>query len=701
MATLPSVDTPKTDQLIPDQSQEQKKLNKQFKAAITTCKNYRRKLVKEWQVNVDYRRGKPFQTQTDDDRVVVNLDWSFTKMKQASLFSQVPPIRVSHPPQTVSPEMMPWLHNYEQQINDRLIAAGVETAMDEALPDCINAAGFAVIIVSHEALLFDKEVPAIDLASLPPEIQAQIMQTGKLPNGMPVPMDTVPTPSDSRYLVCRVSPADFLWPISFTGSDFDNAPWIGRSGKVTWAEAKRLWKLDEKKKSTYVGNDTQQQQDRIVDDSERNYEETAEDLVSFDEIFYKEVKYSSDVKSYNAIHQLVFVNGQEVPVTDESWKGQETDEEGGLIGALKYPLRVLTLSYLTDEAIPPSDSAVARPQVNEIIKSRTQMIMQREYSLPMRTVDVNRIDPSTLYNLMKGKWQLMIPVQGNGQNVITEVSKSAFPQENFNFDVIANRDLDRIWNTNQPVSGEQVETKGEAAAIQANVTTRMARERAKVGKFFCGIAEVLGGLICIYEDPATIGQGFMPVVCKTLSYSILADSTVLLDSMQRLQRIESFVNMYAKSGWVNLEPVLKEAATLSGFDPAVVVRPPQPKEPSEPNISLRLTGVEDLRDPMAMGLLIKTGQAPTPQQIEQGKLLILQAGPPTLQEQTPLTGNTVGADGSVTPPAPTKTFVPPVPMPVIGATGPVQGPPPVGVGEDNPNYSATPKVNQRVLDRQG
>lgn len=658
-----------------------KKRNKLFKHGIAACKNYKRKLIRDWDTSIAYRRGKPFPTQSDEDRVAVNLDWSFTKMKQASLFSQVPATRVSHPPQTTSDEVAPWLHAFEQRINDLLMSAGIETAMDECLPDCINAAGIGVVSVSHETLSEMVEVPAIDLAMLPPELQAQIMQSGMLPDGTPVPMEMVPKVIDKRYFVNRVSPVDFLWPISFIGSDFDNAPWIGRTGRITWAEAQQRWNLPETEKQRFIGSD-KTTQDQLNIDTERDIEDDGDEFVSFDELFYKAQKYDPSVKLFDSIRHIVFISGKDDPIIDEPWKGQEVEEESGqIIGATKFPIRVLTLSYITDEAIPPSDSAIGRPQVNEINKSRTQMILQREHSLPVRTVDVNRVDPAIMYNLMKGVWQGMIPVQGNGQNIITEVSRSAFPQENFAFNDLAMADLSRAWQTDQNSISGQVETRGEAEVIQANANTRIARERAKVGKFFTSIAEVLGGLICIYEDPASFGEGFTPQISKTLSYSILADSTVLLDSQQRLKRIEDFVNMYAKSGWVNLEPVLKEAATLSGLDPAVVIQPPQPRPPVEPNISLRLTGTEDMMNPMTLAFLMKSGQAPTPDLIEQAKKLIEVAVTPPPQPIPQL-----GPDGNVLPPPPDNISIPDTPTD--------------SVGDANSEYSAMPKVNQRVLSRE-
>jgi hypothetical protein len=34
--------------------------NKQFRAAIAANKTYKRKLIRDWSLSVDYRRGKPF-----------------------------------------------------------------------------------------------------------------------------------------------------------------------------------------------------------------------------------------------------------------------------------------------------------------------------------------------------------------------------------------------------------------------------------------------------------------------------------------------------------------------------------------------------------------------------------------------------------------------------------------------------------------
>ena len=70
---------------------------------------------------------------------------------------------------------------------------------------------------------------------------------------MKVPMETVPQKVSERYYIHRLSPSDFLWPVEFTGSNFDDADWVGHSGKMNWADAKRIFKLDDADREKNLG----------------------------------------------------------------------------------------------------------------------------------------------------------------------------------------------------------------------------------------------------------------------------------------------------------------------------------------------------------------------------------------------------------------------------------------------------------------
>lgn len=656
-----------------------RKLHEEFRQRIDSCKQYRKKLISNWMVSIDYRRGKPFASQTDEDQVAVNLDWSLTKSKQNALFSQVPQVRIDL--QGVPLKGVPWLSKFERKLNSNLIEAGIESAMDECLPDCINAAGIAAILVSYESLTEDRDLPVAE-------------DGGE--------MMSVPAPTDQRYVAARISPSDLLWPLNFSASNFDRGPWIGHSGRVTWPEGVQRFKLKDSDKEAILGED-RPMMDKLTHDVERDRVQ-ADEMVGFDEIFYWEYLFDEAATSFSTIHHLVFVNGKEKPVIDEPWKGQKLS--GGLLtGAQKFPIRVLTLAYITDETIPPSDSAIGRPQVNEINKARTQMIKQRERSLPVRWFDVNRIDPSIQQSLMRGTWQAMIPVQGDGARTIGEVSKAAMPSENFLFDKIAKADLmEEFGVRNHDLEEEQ----GDPNQNKSSFNTQEGRERAKVASFFVGVAEVLGGLMCLYEDPSVFGEGFDPAISKALDFSILADSTVLLDAGQKLARLNQFVNTYAKSGWVNIEPVLQEIATLTGLDPSIVIQAPQPKPPVEPNISLRLTGVEDMLNPLALAFLIKSGQAPPADLIEQAKALIQQAVVPPQGMQMPgqvqplgglpmLPEGQAGPPQPGAPPQPGGPQAPPLPPPVAGPPPgtPLPPPHPPKTGEANPNWTVLTSLNKR------
>lgn len=673
-----------------------RKLHDDFRQRVDLCKLYRRKLIANWTVNIDYRRGKPFSSQTDEDQIAVNLDWSMTKAKIAALFSQVPKVRIDHVPETL-PKTAPWAVKLESRINDIAQQSGIEIAMDECLPDCVNAAGIGIILVSYEALTEDRQVPKTEPDPNNPDEQPE--------------MDVVPHVLDKRYCIQRVSPADLLWPINFSASSFDCAPWIGRSGRVTWAEAVQKFNLSEEDKETVLGED-RPMLDRLTHDVERD-KAAADEMVGFDEVFYWEYAFDPEAKSYKTIHHLVFVSGKDMPVIDEPWAGQRIQPDGSVIGAQKFPIRCLSLAYITDEPIPPSDSAIGRPQVNEINKGRTQMIRQRERNLPVRWFDVNRIDPAIQQGLMRGTWQNMIPVQGEGSRSIGEVARANIPTENFKFHEIAKQDLQEEWtmtNVGQAIE----EAQGDPDQNKSNFNTQAGRERAKVASFFLSVVEVLGGLMCLYEDPSTFGQGFDPGVSTVLKVSVLADSTLLLDANQKLARLNNFVNSYAKSGWVNIEPVMQEIAMLSGLDPTIVVQAPAPKPPVEPNISLRLTGVEDMLNPLTLAFLIKSGQAPPPELIQQAKDLIqLAVQPPQGMEMQPgqaapggapmlpqgmqppaLPGAgpkqlSQGLPGGPPPPPPQMHGGPPPPSPNAVP------PPPPRVGEAHPNWTVMPTLNKR------
>lgn len=579
-----------------------------WRARINECKRERRQLVQAWSENVDYRRGKPFAQTSDQDRINVNLDHPYTRAKHAQLFSQVPSVVLT----TDRDDLQPVVGSYSSRLNKELTRASVGAAVDESVIDCINASGVGAVLVSYEERREKVPIPAVD------KITAGLLRLV----GKEVPSVESERVTDRKFSTTHLSPDDLLWSLDWAGSDFDQAPWIGRTGRMFWPEAKAAFKLKDEDRDKVCGGDAQR--DRIRNDDEHT---TDAAIVEFDEVFFRLAQFKSDAKYFSQIQRLVFVNGIDNPVVDEPAKHQKFDPATGqYFGSCKYPIQVLTLDYISDDAIPPSDSAIARPQVNELIEHRTQTILNRKRSIPLRWHDVNRVDPLTSSNLMRGTWQASIPVKGSGDAIMGEVARAAYPADDYRGADIAMRDAALVWGAgpNQAgtfASGERSAT--EAAAVQQANNSQIGYQRARVARFFCSIAEVFSGLLALYGDlPFENAEA----LASEFAYTIRPDSTVLLDSQQRTRQLAQFLNLTANSGFINPEPVIREMCALNNVDPAKVMVQPHGKT-EQPNISYRFNG-QDLVNPLAYALLMEAGQAPSPQSLEAAKQAILAAQQP-------------------------------------------------------------------------
>jgi hypothetical protein len=182
-----------------------------------------------------------------------------------------------------------------------------------------------------------------------------------------------------------------------------------------------------------------------TDDDSRN-RTGDDDLVSYTRVYYWKARQDPDELYLDKIGTLVYVAGIEDPVIDEDFKGQRWDESTkSLVGLTIFPLRIGTLTYISDKAVPPSDSEMGRPQVDEKMRSRSQMILQRDRSAPMRWANANRVDPMILQSLVKGDdYQRIIPVNGDGSTALGEVARANYPSENWDFDRVIDKDLGRL-----------------------------------------------------------------------------------------------------------------------------------------------------------------------------------------------------------------------------------------------------------------
>jgi hypothetical protein len=454
-----------------------------------------------------------------------------------------------------------------------------------------------------------------------------------------------------------------------------------------------------------VLGDERTSQDRLTMDS-REDRSKEEDVVCFDEIYYWRYLYHEDEKYFSAIQRVVFVDGIDDPVVNEKWKGQKFDEETNTYtGACKPPVRVLTMHYISSECIPPSESAVTRPTVKQLMRGRDQMMEQRDHSKPIRWIDSNRADADIITSLMQGDWQGFIPTQGPGDKIIGEVARSNYPQENMEFDRQFKADLmeARSLGPNQMgVVASGPRSAAETKTVQANFTTVISQQRARCTAFMIGIADVLFGLMALYDDwelpDQQEGQELQnwdrTRINQELAFTIRLDSTVLLDSEQRIDRVMRFLNIAGKSGRVKPDPILAELAALSGLDPDEVIAPPDVKGPPPPNLSFRFSGAADLMNPLALAMLVEANMAPKPEAMQAAYRMLQDVA--TNNPTVPLViepkgGQLVPDPGVILKPQPA---VPPAP-PMAGGPPPPPGPGDNAMSDEHPDWQATDRINSR------
>lgn len=627
---------------------------KYLKTRVASSKMLRRQYHGEWKTNIELRMGRTGsvyytggQALDDSVQTPLNPDWSLTKAKTANLFSQVPRVLGTHESTQYAAAVGPFIKQLNYEIGDKRANLGV--MMEEVLNDVVNASGVGFVKIGYTARFDTVQVPGIDTAHIPQAQLPQLQQAGQ------IPMRSQQRTVSDMFFGTRISPSDGIWPAEFAGSNFDNADFVGFTGRKSWPEAQVDFGLTEEERNKVVGDGEKLEViDNLRSEPERSARDRAQ-LVTYDELYYWRYRFDATCKQFKEIWKIVYVHGLDEAVSikvHEQWKGQTYAPDGKtLIGATKFPVRILTLTYISDNPIPPSDSKAGRPQVIDMQRSRSQMFKNRERSVPIRWFDVNRVDPEIQANLMRGTWQGMIPTNGDGSRSIGEIARASYPAEDFSFDQAAKQDLMETWQlgANQlGVSPQGRQTAAESQINQQNFSTRMGQERTKCAKFFLECCEVLSGLLVLYSDfpvltpqeQQTMMQAWNDkVVTHDLVLKVLPDSTVQLDPSQELQKLSSFLNLTAKSGYVNAQPLIVRMAELSGIDPSEVIVQPQPPPPDKPKITLTLQGKEDLMNPMVVAMLQQFGDMPSAQAIEAAKQLLTAAQmPPAPPAQPGLPG---------------------------------------------------------------
>ena len=614
---------------------------KEWHAKIDACKQKKKRLAPRWRLNVSYRVGRPFDALPDTaaDEVNVPVDWSRTKAKQANLFFQVPNVKVT----ARSPQFQQAAPVYGAALNFELEnTCKSYIMMDEILADTINASGLGVGMLGVEAEYETVEVPAVQEGQYTPEQMEMILAQ----NG-----GTMPTVSTKRlvylkYFTRRISPINFLWPADFNGTDWQDAEWLGYEGLIPLADAKRKGWVDDNYETECADKI-----ETLNSDNDQKDSQPIGKYVRYSEIFYRKSVLDPSVKDCRALGHLVFVDGKQEPVKDDDFKWQMYNKQSRQwLGLTTFPIKVLTLTTITDDALPPSDSEIGRPQVMELNRSRSQMVRQRDRSLPLRWFDVNMVDEMVAEQMRKGVYQDMIPMDGPGGNAIGEVARANYPRESFEFQNIITNDLDQAWAMGQNQQG--FATPGDTSATEAEIMAgasdiRLEYERAKVLRFFLEFAEGIGSLMQLFQDEAkwvevTGPDGFQALqawdrraIRGDFMFKARPDAAIRIDVGQKRTESLNLYKLLRRDPLINPQFLVMELLELHGYDPTKVMAPPEQPQPKPANIRFSFSG-EDMANPMVVALVQKNSPTPLePEDIAAAKKMMGDAGIPELPPTVP------------------------------------------------------------------
>jgi len=641
-----------------------------WKGRIAAAEKNKDTYLKVWQESVNYRAMKPFPMATTDnvdhvDRVALSEDWSRTKAKTAELAFKLPKIVAG----ASRPEFQDSAPIVTALVNKTLRRLRAHYVVDECLADVINAAGVMAAVVgmdirTEEVPISSAPLPAANEIVAPPfgDVSpiADLVDTSAGPVDLGDTTPTKPALVSVRRRIYqsptlnRISPADLLWPADFRLSDWRKAPWLGYTTTMTEVEIRREWE-------DKIPDDWQAESVKVegtlADDLRPTSDQSVKSpTVEVTVIFYYAACYDADKSHPECIRSLTFIDGIDDPVEEgdvdeQMWVPEQPEIPAGpngepgspavrghYEGLTRLPILVETLAYVSDTAIPPSDSEVGRSSVRELMRSRSQMIRQRDHSVPIRWYDTNRLDETVIDGLRAGRWQDMIPVNGPGDRIVGEVSRAAYPRENFSFDAVIRQGLDQAWSLSNPALGlPNAETKSatEVSAMGAATSKRSDYEKERVNRFVVAIAETLYSLMQRYdvaedyveivgEDGAETLVAVKPLDLKGQhEFDFVSDSSDRLDAQTRQVNIIKMYNLMANSPSINRRELERQVWIEFGQDPKKMMAPPAEPAPEQPNISYRFGG-EDMLNPIAVALLLKAN-AITPKEIADATLLIQDA----------------------------------------------------------------------------
>lgn len=580
-----------------------------------------------WDQNVQSYLGMGDRKRWGKNTTLVRKDFSLTEIKSALIAYQLPDVAAS----ARKPDFEAAAPLVGAVVNQYLSAdkTNAMAMIDEVLKDMICPAGIGVSKIGYEAFVNPelREIPAINPTTGRPAM-----------NDLDGSIIMQPNIVRETTFWNRIPPKMFLYPASFTGSDFDKSPWVGFKFTLPKPVAERVFELS--KEQLESGGSPDLTKDLLGSDVSRSEAQSEQsETVTLFEIWYRASAMDPMVGDPEIIRQLVLLEDQEgEPLIHRDSPYQEIQDGKMLAGMKGYPIHVFSLRYVSDQAIPPSDCSVSRDQVDELSRGRTQMIDQRDRATPLTAIDGSRTPKEVQDKILKGETQELIVFESfDAQNPpIVGIRKADWPRENFSFNDIITRDIEEAWSIGANQQGITTDTKRTATELsltQSGTDTSMDKQRARFLRQFAIGCQKLLALIQMFateQDFAQVADQSGQMVLQAWDNAAVAgdyEITLAPDSSQRIdaavekKRAIDMYTIFGNDPLIDPVELRKQVFRKLGMDPSKLVKAPQPKPPEKPQVSVSLKG-EDVSPmvpqyPNVMAILAAGGigvQMPTGEQ---------------------------------------------------------------------------------------
>lgn len=578
-------------------------------AQIDRDERVREKLAPLWKQNLNRYKGNAPNLPgiAANDTTTVNIDFANTEAKKSQLFGQLPTLNIAAKRQAdiaIAPSVQAVMNSFLEYEIDAF------QTVHEVLTDVICPSGIGFVEIGYQAF---EGTPIQEPVMVPGPVDPMTGQASPVqaigPDGHPQ-FETIPNILRERFYRDRFSPMKGIVPSFFDGSDYDDAPYLGRRFNMPTSQARQMFGPD----VTFTPTATDKY--RLSSDPDVN---ALTDTVSGVVIWYQSSYVRPDVADPLRYTQLVMLEGRgenrggsQVLVHRDS-PYQDLDERGAMVGGMRgNPISPLTIRYTSDSCWPNSDCSVSRSVVDEICEARSVNNIQRRRGIPMFGINTTLDTDSkgTAEAIAAGQNHGIIKFGGDPAAILKVIQPAVFPQENFRLQDILRQDCAEMWSLNLNAS-DDTETATKTASQDRKSDARLAKERICVQNWHIKCATKEWALLQKFADASQFAEVIDEERAQALAawneqnrnapfrFTARPDSSMRVDNAQDREVWLRQYNIVANDPNVDRRKLVQSGFEKFNQDPTwfMTPEPPQP-QPEKPKISLTMK-LEDFAGPAA------------------------------------------------------------------------------------------------------